>query len=99
MPKYEADPEDPMALVGMALPAESLESVAMMAQCFAEEFSAMGYSADEVLALFRNPEYRSARLAMATLGEDRVAEMVYEICARREAARRPRHERGPTLEA
>ncbi|MBI4549512.1 MAG: hypothetical protein HY714_01115 [Candidatus Omnitrophica bacterium] len=57
MPKHEMDPEDPMEMVGIELPAQSEAEVRDMALCFAEEFARDGWGEDALLNLFRNPLY------------------------------------------
>ena len=56
MPKDEFDFEDPFELNGMAFLTHE-DTTNDMAECFIEEFMRMGYSHQQVLALFRNPHY------------------------------------------
>ncbi len=80
MPYGEPDPDDPNVLVGVALPGGP-EAVREMAFAFAEEFAAMGYEEERLLALFRRPFYAGAHRAYRLLGEEAVRCIVAESVA------------------
>lgn len=73
----DAEPDDPMELVGVLLPAEA-ETLREMAYVFAEEFARMGYDRGDLLALFRNPRYAGAYGAYRGLGEKRIQAIIDE---------------------
>ena len=70
MPKDECDPEDPMAIVGVSLPAPSEASFVEMADCFIEEFARMGWSRARILEMFRTPQYVGAYSVWHAKGDD-----------------------------
>ncbi len=77
MPYDEYDTEDPLELVGCAVPLDD-EFLAEMTECFIEEFARLGYSADALLGLFRNPFYRGPHNVYQARGEDYVRGMIAE---------------------
>ena len=68
-PFEDADGEDPMELVGVAVPADA-ESQREMAYVFAEEFARLGEGGARILRLFQNPFYAGANAAYRALGLD-----------------------------
>jgi hypothetical protein len=81
MPKDEFDFEDPFELNGMAFLTHE-DTTNAMAECFIEEFLRMGYNANQVLALFRNPHYVGPSLALEKCGEPFVRDLIVEVFAR-----------------
>ncbi len=81
MPKDEFDPEDPMELVGMELPADDENSLRDMALCFAEEFIRDGWRKEKVFAMFTNPFYRMPHAIWKSKGDLFVKEIVDEAAA------------------
>ena len=77
MPYDDPDPQDPMLLVGVALPAGP-EAERDMAYAFAEEFARLGYSARQIVSLFQEPFYAGAHGALLRLGEAEVRRIVDE---------------------
>ncbi len=77
MPYDDPDPQDPMMLVGVGLPADRATQVEM-AYTFAEEFARLGYSEGQVMNLFREPFYSGANDLFRDLGEREVAKIVHE---------------------
>ncbi len=75
MPKDEADPEDPMELVGVFLPGDERK----MAECFVEEFLLLGFSNEQVLQLFRDPFYEGMHRVYERHGEGFVRELIAEV--------------------
>jgi hypothetical protein len=81
MPKNEFDTEDPLELNGVALVTEE-DTTDAMCECFIEEFMRMGYGPEQVLALFRNPQYLGMSLVLEKQGERFIRERVEEVFAR-----------------
>lgn len=79
MPKDEIDPEDPLELRAVAL-ITTEDTTEAMTDCFMEEFLRLGYSASQILALFRNPHYTGAHGVWATRGEDFVKQRLLDAC-------------------
>ena len=74
----EPDAEDPMELVGVALPAPDAAAQLAMFDCFLEEFVLLGYSTEQVLELCRDPFYTGLNQAFLALGETAVRERLQE---------------------
>ena len=81
MPKDEFDPADPLELNGVAFLTDE-DTTDSMCECFIEEFMRMGYGADQVLTLFRNPHYLGPSLVLEARGEAFVLERITEVFAR-----------------
>ncbi len=78
MPKDEVDPEDPLALCGVAL--ETGEDTSEpMTECLVEEFMRLGYGAAGILALFRNPHYTGMHQVWVQRGEGFVRGKIEEV--------------------
>src|SRR5262245_7130250 len=82
MPKDEFDFDDPMELNGVGIVCTE-DTSAAMTECFVEEFMRLGYSHEQILALFRNPHYLGMSLAMEKRGEQFVRDTIAEVFARR----------------
>ena len=80
MPYDDPDPQDPMLLVGVALPGDEASQVEMV-YGFAEEFARMGFDEARILDLFRRPFYAGAHAAWRELGEARVLSILRETLA------------------
>ena len=80
MPYDDADADDPLELVAVALPADA-DSQREMAYVFAEEFARLGYDAARIFALFRNPFYAGANGAYRALGETGTRAIIEECLA------------------
>lgn len=76
MPHENPDPSDPMTLTGVGFECEDDTPTREMAECFVEEFLRSGVPAEQVLELFRKPDFAAAHHAYRTLGEECIAEMV-----------------------
>jgi hypothetical protein len=85
------DPDDPMELVGVALPADA-GAMKEIAYVFAEEFARLGYDERGLLRMFRNPFYAGAHRAYRALGEEAVSGIISECV--RVWGRRPSAGRG-----
>ncbi len=79
MPHRTPDPRDPMTLTGVGFECEDDTPTHEMAECFVEEFLRSGVPADEVLELFRKPDYAAAHQAYQALGEEVIAQMVHDF--------------------
>lgn len=77
MPHDDPDPTDPNMLVGVMLPADA-EATRDMAYVFAEEFARLGYTREQLLALFKNPCYGGAHGAYLALGEKETLSIIDE---------------------
>jgi hypothetical protein len=80
MPFKNPDPTDPNMLVGVMLPADA-EATRDMAYVFAEEFSRLGYTREQLLWLFKNPYYGGAHGAYQMLGENETLSIIDECIA------------------
>jgi hypothetical protein len=69
MPKDEFEADDPMELVGVALPDGDPEE---LAGAIVEEFIRMGLSNEELLALFRDPFYVGPHAIWRSRGDEYV---------------------------
>ena len=63
----EAEPDDPMALVGVPVPVDE-GTFDEMARCFVEEYVRDGWSDARLLALFRSPHYAGLHVDLASPG-------------------------------
>ncbi len=77
MPYDDPDPTDPTMLIGVEAPAGETSDTEM-AYAFAQEFAQLGYSAERLMGLFRNPFYAGAHRALQVLGEDKIQSIVQE---------------------
>ena len=77
MPYDDPDPTDPTMLIGVEIPAEETTDLDM-AYAFAEEFAQLGFSAERLMNLFRNPFYAGAHRALRVLGEEKIQSIVQE---------------------
>ena len=78
MPYGDHDPTDPTMLIGVEIPAGETSDLDM-AYAFSEEFAQLGFSAERILAIFRNPHYAGAHRAFLSLGKDKVENIVQEV--------------------
>ncbi len=81
MPKDEFDVEDPLELNGITLLTEE-DTTDEMAECFIEEFMRLGYGAQQILALFRNPYYLGMNMVLEKRGEPFVRDRIAGVFAR-----------------
>ncbi len=65
----QTEPSDPLALVGTRVVGANVDQLLC---CFIEEYAAMGFGAEEILELFRQPQYASIHPAYLRLGEEAV---------------------------
>jgi hypothetical protein len=88
VPYDDYDAEDPLELVGCEVELAD-EHLTEMAECFVEEFARMGYGANELLELFRNPFYRGPHSVYQARGEEYVRRLIEEIVGERPARSAP----------
>ena len=73
------EPDDPMTLTGVVLPAADDASLREMAVCFIEEFLQDGWTAEQLRELFRNPYYQGPYLVWRAKGETFVHRVIDEV--------------------
>ena len=73
----EAEPNDPMELVCETIPGEA----AFLAQCVIEEFALIGYGAEDLLTLFREPVYPMLNNIFRKEGEPFVRGLIEQVLA------------------
>jgi hypothetical protein len=73
MPKDEIEEDDPMELVGVALPYGDPDELACS---IVEEFIRLGLTNQEILQLFREPFYAGAHAIWKRRGEEYVKSLV-----------------------
>ena len=72
--------EDPYALVATILPSPADYDVqGEMARCFIEEFALMGWTAQRILRIFKNPFYQGPYAIYQTRGEEFVRDIIRQI--------------------
>ncbi|MBI3324356.1 MAG: hypothetical protein HYZ92_03655 [Candidatus Omnitrophica bacterium] len=79
MPYKESEPDDPLELTGVVLPAPDDASLKEMALCFVEEFARDGWTDDQLRAMFRNPYYRGPYLVWRQRGDAYIEEVIQEV--------------------
>ena len=80
MPTKAYEPDDPMALVGVAVEADP-EAANEMARCLVEEYLRDGWDEAQLLALFRNPFYQVLHMIYRARGEEAVRALIAEVAA------------------
>ncbi len=80
MPDKPFEPDDPLALVGVAVDADAAAAEAM-ARCLVEEYLREGWTPDRLLALCRNPFYQALHAIYRERGEDGVRTLIAEAAA------------------
>ena len=81
MPKDEFDFEDPLELNGVAFMTQE-DTTDAMCECFIEEFMRMRYGPEQILALFRNPNYLGMNMVLEKRGEQFIRDCISETFAR-----------------
>jgi len=77
MPRDNPDPEDPMSLTGVEVPADEAD-VVEMARTFAEEFARSGWDEARIAEMFSSPRFAGPHMAFQQLGEKRVRALIEE---------------------
>ena len=75
------EPDDPLALVGVAVPADA-DALDEMARCLVEEYVREGWEEGCLLALFRDPFYRTPHMIYRARGEEYVRQLIEQVRAR-----------------
>ena len=73
------EPDDPLELTGVVLPAPDETSLKEMAVCFVEEFLRDGWTEEQLRAMFRNPFYRGPYLVWRQKGDAYVEAVIQEV--------------------
>ncbi|MFQ5856264.1 MAG: hypothetical protein ACE5LU_11535 [Anaerolineae bacterium] len=79
MPKDEFDHEDPLELVGTAMPDPDGTSLDEMARCLVEEYVRMGWDDRRLWTLFRNPFFGVTHSIYCQKGEDYVRDLIASV--------------------
>lgn len=74
-----AELNDPMALVGIALPGGDARA---MARCVVEEYLMLGWDERQLMLLFSRPCFRATHRIYQALGEAGVRALIEEVRAR-----------------
>ncbi len=82
--RKRAEPQDPMALVGIAMPAgpEGEAARAVMVESLADEFLRIGHSQEQVMQMFRDPFFRMTHEIWRVWGEEKVRAVVNTVARR-----------------
>jgi hypothetical protein len=94
MPYHEPDSTDPLELCGVRAGEATSEETGFLVQCLTQEYLRMGFSPQDVLALFRSPQYPLAHRAWLELGEVAVFTLVQDVASARRRARPDHAEEG-----
>lgn len=74
----EVLPEDPLTLHASAVPGDP----AIMVKCIIQEYASIGWSGEQILALFRDPFFPALHAHWQALGNDRLRAQIGAILAR-----------------
>ena len=80
--KKEVEADDPMEMVGVGLPGDTLDA---MAECFIEEYAMLGHPDDAILQFFVNPFYAAPHALYGQKGDQYVRDLISRVRARRTA--------------
>ena len=72
----EVAPEDPMELVGIALPQEDGDS---MAECLIEEYLLLGWNDRQLMTLFTRPFFQATHRIYHDKGEEYVQSLIQKV--------------------
>lgn len=78
MAQKENEPDDPMEMIGVELPAQSEAQLRDMALCFAEEFVREGWEKDEILMMFHHPFYQGPYMVWKQKGDEYIKSVINE---------------------
>jgi hypothetical protein len=81
MPKDEFDLQDPLELNSAVFLTEE-DTTDAMCECFIEEFLRLSYGPEQILALFRDPNYVGTNMVLEKRGEQFVRDAIAETFAR-----------------
>jgi len=74
----QAEATDPLDLVSKVVPGGDID---FLARCFIEEFAAMGHDGEQILELFRQPQYAAVHPVYRARGEEAVRSLIEEVLA------------------
>ena len=74
MKAYE--PEDPMELVGMAIPQQDPD---YMAECMIEEYMMLGWNEKQLMSLFARPFFQATHRIYDDKGEEHVRSLIHRV--------------------
>ncbi|MBI5368109.1 MAG: hypothetical protein HZA54_13800 [Planctomycetes bacterium] len=80
MPKDEFDHEDPMALVGVELPATDRD-VEEFTRAVIEEYALIGYSREMIVRLFQGPQFSATYSVWQSRGQAWLDGMIDRVSA------------------
>lgn len=83
MPYDECDPEDPLEFMGMSFPAKDESTMLAMAECFVEEYLRMGWTEQDLMRVFKNPEFIGPYMVYEAKGEAFVLELIASMAGLR----------------
>ncbi len=72
----EVEPEDPMELVGVALPQEDVD---YMAECLVDEYVLLGWNDKQLMTLFSHPMFQSTHRIYQDKGEEYVRSVIQRV--------------------
>lgn len=83
MPKNEAHSDDPMELKGVGFSGQSERDLREMTTAIIDEYMRIGWKAESILLLFRNPHFRMTHAIYREKGEEFVRELIEEVASTR----------------
>ena len=72
----EVGPDDPMELVGIALPQEDVD---YMAECLIEEYVFLGWNDKQLMSMFRTPQFQATHRIYHDKGEEYVLALIQSV--------------------
>ena len=70
------EPEDPMELVGMAIPQQDPD---YMAECVIEEYMFLGWNEKQLMSLFKKPFFQATHGIYHDKGEEHMRSMIQKV--------------------
>ena len=70
------EPEDPMELIGMAIPQEDPD---YMAECMIEEYIFLGWNEKQLMSLFTKPFFQATHRIYQDKGEEHVKALIHGV--------------------
>ncbi len=70
------EPDDPMELVGVAIPQEDVD---YMAECLVEEYALLGWSDKQLMTLFSHPMFQATHRIYQDKGEEYVRSLIQKV--------------------
>ncbi|MFQ5799324.1 MAG: hypothetical protein ACE5H0_11645 [Bacteroidota bacterium] len=83
MPKREPHVDDPMELRGVIFPNQDELDLRGMTTSIIEEYMRIGWNAESIVLLFRNPHFRMTNTIYRVKGEKFVRELIEEAMLKR----------------